>query len=76
MQQSPGSLKLVVLALQFDGSQPNLLAVGVGLESQRQDTASSWHITLGTETQMMWNFVNMNGNIILSHLALWYRLVS
>ena len=51
VQQSPGALKLVIFALQFDGSQPDLLAVGVGLESQRQDAASSWHVTLETGTQ-------------------------
>ena len=61
VQQSPRSLKLVVFALQLDGRQPDLLAVGVGLESQRQDAASSRYVALEMDRQNMRRSKAMEG---------------
>ena len=46
LQEPTGSFKLVVLRLELDGGQPDLLAVGVGLERQGKDTSRRRHVTL------------------------------
>jgi len=46
VKQSPRSLVLVVLWLQFDGSQPDVLAVWVRLKRQRQNASSVHHVAL------------------------------
>lgn len=46
LQQSPGSLVLSVLTLQFNSCQPDVLAVGVGLESQGQNGPGSRNVSL------------------------------
>ena len=43
---SPSSFKLIVLALQFDSSQPNLFAVWVCLESKGKNGPRSRDISL------------------------------
>ena len=46
LQQPASSLKLSTFTFKFDGGQPDLLAVRVGLECQCQDGAGSWNVTL------------------------------
>ena len=40
-------LVLVVLGFELDGSEPNVLAVGVGLEGERKDLTGRLHVALG-----------------------------
>ena len=47
----PGSLIFIIFTLQFDGRQPNLLAIRIGLESQRQDWTSLIDLTLGNNVK-------------------------
>jgi hypothetical protein len=46
VKQPTRALKLVVFRLELDGCQPDFLAVGVGLESQSQNTSRCRHVTL------------------------------
>jgi len=56
VQQSSGSFIFIVLWLQFNGSQPDVLTVGVCLERQRQNTPSIHHVTLRYTDQPWYMF--------------------
>ena len=51
-QETPRSFVLVVLTLQLDGRQPDLLAVRVRLEGEREDAARGGHVVLDTSSSM------------------------